>query len=153
MLGGLARWLRMLGYETEYDATADDNSLLNLSREHAAILLTRDTELYDRARARNLNALLVKGEKDSVRLAQLIKAYHISLEIEMSSTRCPECGSVLHQISREEASHTVQAHSLQLYDKFWRCAKPECGKTYWMGSHWKNIHQTLQDAREIATRD
>lgn len=153
MLGGLARWLRMLGYETEYDATADDNSLLNLSREQGAILLTRDAELYDRARARNLNALLVKGEKDNVRLAQMTKAYDISLEIEMSSSRCPECGSVLREISKEEASHVVQPHSHQLYDRFWRCTQPECGKTYWVGSHWKNIHQTLQEAREIATRE
>lgn len=143
----------MLGHETEYDATADDNSLLNLSKEHGAILLTRDLELYERARARNMNAVLVKGEKDQIRLAQLAKACNISLEIEMSSTRCPECGSALHEISKENASRTVPAHSLQLYDRFWRCTKPECGKTYWLGSHWKNIHQTLQQARDIEARE
>jgi uncharacterized protein with PIN domain len=72
----------------------------------------------------------------------------ISLEIDMSATRCPECGSKLHEITREEAVSTVPAKSLELYDRFWRCNKDECGKTYWMGSHWKHIRNTLEEARK-----
>ena len=153
MLGGLARWLRMLGYETEYDSKADDNTLLELSKKQEAILLTRDEELYNRARAKNINSVLVTGEKEEARLGQLVKTLGISLEINMATTRCPECGSDLQEISRESALNTVPAKSLKLYDKFWRCTNTGCGKTYWVGSHWKQIRHTLQEAQRIASRE
>src|SRR5207247_5004990 len=65
MLGGLARWLRMLGYETEYDSKADDNTLLELSKKQEAILLTRDEELYNLAVAKTINLVVGTGEKDT----------------------------------------------------------------------------------------
>jgi uncharacterized protein len=153
MLGGLARWLRMLGYEVEYDATTDDNKLLEQLQEKGAILLTRDEELYHRAETRKLGAVLVRGESEEQRLGQLAKTAGISLDIDMATTRCPQCGSQIHEITKKEASTSVPPNSLKLYDKFWRCGNSECAKTYWIGSHWKRIHQTLNEARGIASQD
>jgi uncharacterized protein with PIN domain len=153
MLGGLARWLRMLGYETEYDAKTNDNKLLEMLQEEGTVLLTKDEELYHRAETRKLLAVLVKGESEEQRLGQLAKSISISLNIEMATTRCPQCGSQLHEISKEEASSSVPEKSLKLYDKFWRCSNSECAKTYWIGSHWKRIHQTLDEARRIASQN
>ncbi len=148
MLGSLARWLRMLGYVTEYDSKADDNNLLQRSNDPDAILLTRDEELHDRAVARKVHSVLVLGGNEETRLGQLARTLGISLEIDMSATRCPECGSELREIAREEAANAVPAKSLELYDRFWRCTKGECGKTYWVGSHWKQIRHTLEEARK-----
>jgi uncharacterized protein with PIN domain len=153
MLGGLARWLRMLGYETEYDSKAVDNNLLRSSQTPETVLLTRDEELYNRALGKNIHSILVLGEKEEIRLAQLARMLGISLEIDMAVTRCPECGSELHEISREEASSAVPAKSLELYDRFWRCNNAGCGKTYWVGSHWKQIPHTLEEARKITSLD
>jgi uncharacterized protein with PIN domain len=83
----------------------------------------------------------------------LARTLGISLEIDMSATRCPECGSELHEISREEAVSTVPAKSLELYDRFWRCTKGECGKTYWVGSHWNQIRRTLEEARKMMSSE
>jgi uncharacterized protein len=151
MLGGLARWLRMLGYVTEYDSKADDNSLLQSSETHDAVLLTRDEELYNRALGKSIHAVLVTGGTEEARLAQLARTLDISLEIDMAATRCPECGAELHEISREEASNAVPAKSLMLYDRFWRCNNVGCGKTYWVGSHWKQIRHTLEEARKTTS--
>lgn len=153
MLGGLARWLRMLGYVTEYDSKADDNSLLRSSEASESVLLTRDQELYNRAIGKKIRSVLVLGDTEEARLAQLKKTLGISLEIEMSATRCPECGAELHEISKAEASNAVPAKSLELYDRFWRCNNAECGKTYWVGSHWKEIRHTLEEARKKTSLD
>ena len=153
MLGGLARWLRMLGYETEYNSKADDNSLLRSSEASESVLLTRDQELYNRAVGKEIRSVLVLGDTEEERLVQLVRTLGISLEIEMSATRCPECGSELHEISKEEASNAVPAKSLELYDRFWRCNNGGCGKTYWVGSHWKQIRHTLEEARKKASLD
>ena len=149
MLGGLARWLRMLGYVTYYDSKADDNSLLRSSQTPDTILLTRDEELYNRALGKSIRSILVLGGTEEARLGQLARTLGISLEIEMMSTRCPECGAELHEISREEVSTAVPVMSLKLYDRFWGCNNADCGKTYWVGSHWKQIRRTLEEARKI----
>ena len=153
MLGGLARWLRMLGYETQYEANVDDDALLQLSQVSETVLLTRDEELYKRAKKRSITSVLVIGDAENVRLAQLAKNLGISLEVNMTSTRCPECGSTLSEISKDEAAKSVPATSLKLYDRFWRCTNESCAKTYWVGSHWKRIHETLEEARRISVKE
>lgn len=151
MLGGLARWLRMLGYLTDYDSDMDDNNLLQHSQEKNAVLLTRDEELHSRASAKGIKSVLVEGETEEVRLAQLVNSLGISLDINMANTRCPACGSELRAISKEEAADSVPTASLTLYEQFWKCTGRECGKTYWVGSHWKRIYQTLAEARKISS--
>jgi uncharacterized protein with PIN domain len=143
----------MLGYVTEYDSKADDNNLLQSSNDPDAILLTRDEELHNRAVGRKIRSVLVLGSNEETRLGQLASTLGISLEVDMSATRCPECGSELHEITREEAVSTVPAKSLELYDRFWRCTKGECGKTYWAGSHWTQIRRTLEEARKMMSSE
>ena len=150
MLGRLARWLRMLGYVVSYDSKADDNSLLSDAEQNGAVLLTRDKELHLRAKARNITSVLVVGEKEEQRLGQLAKHLGISLNLDMAATKCPECGSDIREISKEESAKTVPAASLRLYNQFWRCENPNCAKTYWIGSHWKQMQHTIDKALGIS---
>lgn len=151
MLGSLARWLRMLGYVVEYDSNADDNSLLRVSEKPETVLLTCDEELYNRAVGKSIRSVLVRGGTEEARLGQIAATLGVSLEVDMASTRCPECGSELHEISRVDAASAVPAKSLELYDRFWRCTNGDCEKTYWVGSHWKQIRHTLEEAQKIAS--
>ena len=64
MLGKLARWLRMLGHEVDYDPGLNDSSLLDLTERKGAVLLTRDEELHNRAEARHVRAILVTGDSE-----------------------------------------------------------------------------------------
>ena len=147
MLGSLARWLRMLGYEADYDSRADDNILLEKTKTKDAILLTRDEELYKRACSRGLVAVQVLGKNDEEHLGYIAKKLRLTLDLDMAHARCPECGSALHEITRLEASPLVPKASLSHYDNFWRCTNIECGKTYWLGSHVDKIRRTFQKAR------
>ena len=149
MLGGLARWLRILGHTVLYDRELDDKNLLDQTRK-GMILLTRDEELYRRAISKKLPALMVSGRTESERLAQVSKVWGIRLRIDMETTLCPECGAELKDASKEEVSEIVPATSLRIYDRFWHCTNIGCGKVYWMGSHWDHINQTLAQARRIA---
>src|SRR5437899_11515148 len=104
MLGGLARWLRMLGYVTEYDSKAEDSILLRNSQTPDTVLLTRDEELYIRALAKSIHSVLVRGDTEEARLGQLARTLSISLDIDMASSRCPECCRELHEIFYLEAT-------------------------------------------------
>src|SRR5712664_1755750 len=92
MLGGLARWLRILGQEVRYDASAKDNDLLRTAHEENMVLLTRDDELYQRAMAKKITSALVLGETEEERLAQIARIFGVDLDISMAGTKCPECG-------------------------------------------------------------
>ena len=140
----------MLGYLADYDSRIDDASLLRMASEKHMILLTRDEELHKRAQAKNLPSVLVIGESEEQRLAQLAKTLGVSLAIDMARTRCPECGSELQQVSKEVVAGDVPPQSLKIYDEYWKCRNPGCSKVYWQGSHWKQIHHTLLEARRIA---
>ena len=151
MLGGLARWLRILGYDVRYDASDNDNDLLRVAQEGNMILLTRDEELYQRAILRKLQSALVTGETEEERLAQIAGAFGIDLDVNMAQTKCPECGSDLRETPKSDLAEEVPKSSFKLYDRFWKCTTLNCGKVYWVGSHWDRIRQTLEEARKLAS--
>jgi uncharacterized protein len=148
MLGGLARWLRILGHDVRYESSATDNEMLQIAEKENMILLTRDAELSKRATAKKLSSLLVVEETEEERLAQIARTFGISLDVTMTSTKCPECGSSLNEAPKTEVAAKVPEASRMLHDKFWKCTG--CGKVYWQGSHWKQIRQTLGNAKKIA---
>jgi len=150
MLGGLARWLRILGQEVRYDSSAKDNDLLRIAHQENMVLLTRDEELYRRAIAWKITSALVLGETEEERLAQMASTFGVLLDADMAETKCPECGSDLKETPKNVLAGEVPLASLKLYDKFWKCTDLNCGKVYWVGSHWKQIRQTLDDARKLA---
>ena len=151
MLGGLARWLRILGQDVRYDASTKDNELLRIAHEENMVLLTRDDELYRRAIARKIPTALVLGETEEERVAQIASTFGVDLDVNMAETRCPECGSGLKETPKCDVADAVPQASLRLYDRFWKCTKQNCGKVYWVGSHWNRIRQTLEEARKLAS--
>ena len=151
MLGGLARWLRILGYDSIYDASAKDNDLLRIAHEENIILLTRDEELYQRAIARKIPSALVIGETEPERLAEIASTFGIHLEVDMAKSKCPECGSDLKETPKSDVADEVPKASLKLYDRFWKCTNQNCGKVYWVGSHWDRIRRILEEARKLAS--
>ena len=139
----------MLGYEVDYDPGMNDSSLLDLAARKGGALLTRDEELHGRAVARHVTALLVTGNSEEERLANVARQFGINLVVDMSLTRCPKCGSSLSRAEKTDLAKTVPASSLKLYHEFWKCSNINCGKVYWRGSHWKNIDLALANARSL----
>jgi uncharacterized protein len=146
MLGGLARWLRMLGQDVVYSVKFNDNELLELAKKENRALLTKDLELYKRAIAKGLDAFYVEDKTESGRLAAVSKRYGIPLEIDMDKSHCPICNTPIQTVNKEEIKTQLERNTYTYYDRFWRC--PNCGQIYWQGAHWKQIQQTLKQAKE-----
>jgi len=145
MLGKLARWLRMLGQDVVYNIQLDDNELLDLAKKECRILLSKDLELYQRAIAKGIDAFFVEGNKESERLAEVAKRYGLELAIDMEKSRCPVCNTKLNATQKEKLSGELQKNTFTYYEKFWKC--PNCGQIYWQGAHWKQISNTLNEAK------
>jgi uncharacterized protein with PIN domain len=135
MLGSLAKWLRIMGYDTVYDKTLDDEQLAALARAENRFVLTRDKEL-----SKEPGAFLVEDEQLDSQLAAV--AGKFGLKFDEASTRCTACNGELKGLPKEEAKDSVPEGAFAGNDEFWKCSV--CGKVYWRGSHWHGIMDRLK---------
>jgi uncharacterized protein with PIN domain len=136
MLGSLARWLRMIGYDTIYERDRKDNAVLARARKEGRILLTRDWELSQRA---GEIGLYVERDDLDEQLRQVIDALH--LEVRATMDRCTACNGELDLVPKESVVTLVPKATYESHDEFYRCHS--CGKVYWKGSHWASIEKRL----------
>lgn len=130
MLGSLARWLRMMGYDTVYDKSLDDPAITKLAREEGRFILTRDREL-----AKEAGALFVEADDLDAQLKAVAEKY--GLKHNDGLIRCSACNGALVDLPKEQAKGSVPEGAFEGNDRFWKCSK--CGKVYWKGTHWRGI--------------
>ena len=149
MLGSLARWLRMLGYDTIYAKGWHDSRILEEAIVTGRIIVTRDHGLYRRALRKGLEAVFVSDNIVEA-LAKLGAVYGIRLVIDPDKSRCPLCNTPLEKIDKSRVKGRVPPRVYEAYEEFWIC--PRCGQVYWQGGHWRGIIETLEEARRLLAR-
>lgn len=153
MLGKLTRWLRMMGHDALYLNDAKDRDLVANAIQEKRILLTSDVALWRYAIVHGAEAFLVKGSTEAERLASLANRFKFELSVDTTESRCPACGFELKATPKEKVKSKVPETTFNVFDEFWACSNPECGKVYWQGSHWENINAILEKAKKIQTSD
>jgi len=144
MLGKLARWLRMLGYDTLY-MHADDHAIAQRSRAEGRILLTQDQGLATR---RGLQTILIHAQKLESQLDQVIQ--EVGPLPPKTPGRCMQCNLPLESITPEEALQHIPPYIAQTQQAFHRC--PKCGKITWSGTHWDAIKARLKRLQSHASQ-
>lgn len=145
MLGKLARWLRMLGYDTAYERKIDDADLVNRVLQENRWLLTRDRYLVGRKILKGRHTLIHSdGFPDQLR--QLQHELHIKLIVDADTVcRCAHCNQVLEPIASPQAAPYVPQYVAKHHVNFASC--PNCRRLYWDGTHWADLQQRLQQLR------
>jgi len=137
MLGRLAKWLRILGYDTVYSASLDDPDLVRISQAEGRLLLTRDTGI---ARRKGVQCLLVTADKVEEQLLEVARRCGLRLDGEPMS-RCIRCNVVLSEIDRDAVRGEVPSYVWQTQSTFRRCLV--CGRLYWRGTHWDRMRERI----------
>ncbi len=136
MVGTLAKWLRILGYDTCFDPELDDHQLVRLARAEDRVLLTRDLELAQRP---SLRTVFLASERLETQIEQVLTELH--LEPDRSFSRCPVCNEQLTQMTHKEAREQVPAYVARTQKSFMAC--PACQRVYWRGTHWQQMDEQL----------
>ena len=133
MLGKLATYLRMCGYDAAYaldrDIEADDR-IRELALAEDRTLLTRDEQLA----ARTPDAILLTERAVTDQLRELAAA-GVELSLADPPTRCGRCNGPLEQTTGEPPEHAPD--EVDCY----RCRA--CGQWFWRGSHWADVEERL----------
>jgi hypothetical protein len=140
MLGRLATWLRVLGYDARYAGDLADSALVALAWAEGRILLTRDTRLV---RRRNVGPhVLIAHDRVWDQVGQVAGASGLDLEAAPLGTRCVRCNVSLAAFPREAAAALVPPYVWETQATFCRC--PACGRIYWHGTHRDHMEATLR---------
>jgi uncharacterized protein with PIN domain len=140
MLGRLARWLRVLGFDTTYHPTLSDAALVHLAAAEDRILLTRDRHLLRELRP--VRALEPQSDVPLEQLRTVINALALPAPHELF-TRCLVCNTPLSApLDPAEARAIVPPRARELPGPVRRC--PHCGRVYWHGSHARRMRQALE---------
>lgn len=136
MLGRLARWLRIFGYDTLYPQEAGDVNLIVISKKESRILLTRDIGITKRSDLPRV--ILIRSDMLESQLLELNMTLGIALAPEL--TRCPDCNGELETAATDDVKGSVPEGVLENNSDFFVCTK--CEKVFWHGSHWDKILKT-----------
>lgn len=146
MLGKLAKWLKILGFDTLFLPDEDD-WILAAARREGRTILSRDRELIRRAGRHP--ALLIESDRWPDQARQVLARFDLMGEAR-PFTRCLECNALLEPLSREGAARLVPPHVLEKSASFSLC--PHCGRVYWAGTHHLAMEATsrelLKDPRD-----
>jgi hypothetical protein len=151
MLGKLARFLRIFGYDTIYanDLTdilmvdpVPDEKLIDYAKENDRFIITKDFLLHKSYIDRSL---YLRGKGIYQYLNQLKQKLNLNFEFKFEKTKCSICNSKLLKIQdKNEIKDIVLQSSLNNYNEFYRCSNLQCNKIFWKGTHIKDIEKRLE---------
>ena len=139
MLGRLAKWLRILGFDVLYFSKAEDPALVEIARRDGRILLTRDTGLIERT-AKRPDRLFVRSDVWEDQVVQVLDEYGLWDEIR-PNTRCIACNIPLKPLSREQARNLVTPYVGGRASSFAVC--PGCERVFWQGTHYGEMEKRI----------
>lgn len=137
-LGQLARYLRMLGFDTLYRNDFDDETLAHLSSAENRILLTRDRGLLKRGIV--VHGYCLRTTQPRQQLLDVIERFSLAESIK-PFRRCINCNGLLQPVEKRTVIDHVPPSVYTDYADFHRCRG--CGQIYWKGSHFSRMEQFI----------
>jgi uncharacterized protein with PIN domain len=139
MLGKLAKWMRMMGYDVVYQRSYREEDLVRLMAGGRR-LLSRRVE----AQAHHPGVLFLRSDQVGDQLKELKSLGALKLDQSRFFTRCLLCNEALKEADPEAAKSSLPEYVFHenpsgiLY-----C--PGCGRFFWPGTHRDRMLKQLED--------
>jgi uncharacterized protein with PIN domain len=146
-LGKLARYLRMLGFDTAYQSHWDDVTIIDLSLQQQRIILTRDIGILKQNRV--THGYWLRHGDPWEQLLEVMLALDLFGQAQ-PFTRCMECNGLIDSVDKTVITGQIDADILQRFEAFWQCRG--CAKIYWRGSHYEHMLRQVEKFNEESRR-
>lgn len=141
MVGKLARWLRVCGFDVSYKRRIADLELIRAAKQEQRIIITRDTHLVERLQKSDY--FFIHFDHLEKQLQEFFRQFPSLLDEVQFLTRCIECNTLLESIEKEEVKGKVWPYVYQTQSQFSIC--PFCERIYWQATHVERIRERLQE--------
>ncbi len=138
-LGKLAKYLRMMGFDTLFFEQIEDSELIRLARKENRIILTRDKELSQRKGALTY---LLKDVQMPAQLKDVAATFKLKTYRKKFS-RCIVCNRPLRVVEKEHILNRLPPKVIRFFDYFEICDR--CDRVYWHGDHYKRMQAALEE--------
>lgn len=133
-LGKLARYMRMLGFDSIYKNNYEDDELVSVSLNDNRTILTRDREILKRNEVDH--GYWVRNENAERQLKEIVERFQLRNQIK-EFTRCIECNSILEETDKQKVIDRIPQKVNEWYNRFFICQG--CKRIYWEGSHYEKM--------------
>ncbi len=139
-LGRLARYLRLLGFDTWYRNDYRDRELAELAGREGRILLTRDRRLLHHAQV--THGYFVRATHPQAQVREVFRRLDL-YRAARPFHRCTLCNAPVAPVAKEAIWDRLPPKTRHACDEFQICRG--CGAIYWKGSHYENMAQFVQE--------
>ena len=141
-LGRVARYLRLVGFDTAYSNAWSDHELVLISTGQHRILLTRDVGLLKHGAV--THGYFVRAIDPLQQLTEIVRRFHLA-DCLAPFTRCMQCNGSLQPAEKDEIAHRLPPRTRDHFDEYRICAS--CERIYWRGSHHRRLDERVDQAR------
>ena len=139
-LGRLAKWLRILGYNTVVFPNQAGREMLRQAVTEGRIVLTRRRDMTERQFSGRLS--LIIDIKVWNQLNDVISKYSLKINPQKMFRICINCNENLYPIEREVVRDLVPPFVFENCTEYNQC--PLCRKIYWAGTHQRNVLEFIE---------
>jgi uncharacterized protein with PIN domain len=143
-VGKLARWLRLIGYDTLLFKQKNDGQMIKTALTEDRVILTKDSQFMKRrlVTSGRLKTIHIKQDDPKLQVQEVVQSLNLNYHFKPFSV-CLECNQVLIARGKEEVKNLVPNHVFETQTQYTEC--PVCHRIYWQGTHWQAMIKKLQD--------
>jgi uncharacterized protein len=129
-LGRLAKWLRLLGFDTLYEFQSSGEGFIE-SLKKDRIILTRTQRIRKQFASRKL--IFIESDHLGQQLSQVFRDLNLTMDQTRPFSRCLQCNVPIVAADKDSLWGKVPDYIFETQNNFQRC--PACEGIYWPGSH------------------
>jgi len=138
-LGTLAKYMRMLGFDTFYQNNYEDEEIVKISLKDKRTILTKDRGILKRSEV--MHGYWIRSSTTMDQLIEVIKRFDLKEQTKELS-RCLLCNTLLKKTTKEKVIDRLPRKIKELQNKFYFCEN--CDKIFWKGSHYTKMKGIIE---------
>jgi len=143
-LGKLAKFMRLLGFDSLYRNDFKDKEVVNIAVTEHRIVLTRDRRLLF---AKNISyGYWVRAVNVESQVVEVLRRFDLHSSIH-AFVRCLVCNGELVPVAKADILDRLEPKTRLYYELFHHCV--DCRRIYWEGSHMEGMRRHLADYSNI----
>lgn len=146
-LGKLAKYLRLMGFDTLYQSNYEDEEIIRISQQ-SRIILTRDKGILKNNAV--THGYWIRNTNPLAQIKEVLQRFDLLAKV-APFKRCLECNNELLKIDKDKITEKLPEKTNIYYHEFYHCNL--CQRIYWKGTHYYKLKKIVDDILTTVNKD